>query len=250
MASEQKRIIRVPEQVEENVTECIRKLEGDISEGRERLSIAFDLSVTVHAQCVNVMLERERVGVDGEREMLMSGVVETERLSISISDMITPPLERVMKVEDKEIREEEEEEGVNEREDRVRVPDMALLTKTGSEERKREKVEMDTSDDPERVNAVEVRETIRPVLDRPEMERGVDGVNDAVTSSLSYPPSNRMIELSIEFPSFFKSNTSLIDEHGRSSHPQDSVETPITFSPTTPPTYIVDSESLALFIRW
>ena len=215
------------------------------------MSIAFDLSVTVHAQCVNVMLERERVGVDGEREMLMSGVVETERLSISISDMITPPLEREMKVEDKEIREGEEEEGVNEREDRVRVPDMALLTKTGSEERKREKVEMDTSEDPERVNVVEGRERFTSVLvERLEMERGVDEVNDAVTSSLSYAPSNRMIELNNEFPSFFKDNTSLIDEHGRSSHPHDSVNTSISFSPITPPTYIVVSESLALFITW
>ena len=151
------------------------QLDGDSSEGSASLIIPFDLSEEVHAQCVNVMLERERVDVDGETSMLMSGVVETERLSNSISDMITLPLETEMKVEDKEIREEEEEEegeeeeeeetGVNEREDRVRIPAMVLLTNITSDETNTVKLERATSDDPESVNAVEVSEIVTFVLD-------------------------------------------------------------------------------------
>ena len=43
-------------------------------------------------------------------------------------------------------------------------------------------------------------------------------------------------------------NAYSIDEHGISSHPHHSDVTPTSFPSFIPPTYIIDSESLALFI--
>ena len=172
---------------------------------------------------MNEMLERERVDEDEGASMLIRGEVETERLSISMSDMLIEPLETEMSVED---RETIEEEGVNEREYRVRVPDMVFLTNIPSEERKSVKLEMDTSDDPERVNAVEVRETIRPVLDRPEMERGVDVVKEDATAAVLNVPFKRTIDFKGEFSTVFTCKAWRMDKHGISFHPHVLLSTP------------------------
>ena len=83
------------------------------------------------------------------------------------------------------------------------------------------------------------------------MEKGEEGESDEEISDLLNVPSNRMIDVNVNVTTAFCSNsiTLSIDEHGRSSHPHHSESTPVSFSDTTPPTYIVDSESLALFIR-
>ena len=63
---------------------------------------------------MNEMLERERVDEDEGASMLIRGEVETERLSISMSDMLIEPLETEMSVEDRETKEEDGEEEVEE----------------------------------------------------------------------------------------------------------------------------------------
>ena len=124
------------------------------------------------------------------------------------------------------IEEGGEEEVMKVREDRVRVSDMVLLTNTPSEETKRVKLEIVTLEVPVIVNAVEVRETFTLVLDRPEMESGVDVVKVEVISEVLNTPFNRMIELNVEFPSDFNFTTVSIDKHGRSSHPHVLLSTP------------------------
>ena len=71
----------------------------------------------MHAQLVNEMFVRERVDEDEGTSMLIRAEVDTERLSISISDMLTEPLETEMSVEDRETKEEDGEEEVEEEEE-------------------------------------------------------------------------------------------------------------------------------------
>ena len=182
LPSEQKRTTRVPEQLESNVTDCTVKLDGDISEGRERLSIAFDASDAGHAQFVNVMFVRERRGVDGEISMLMSGVVDTERLLNSTLDIFVVPLEMERRVEEKMRKEDEKL-----RDDRVSVPEVVLVTNTPPAETVDVIVDSSTFDDPLTVNALAVKETF--VVSRPVPRTVIALLSVEVTSDVSYNPS-------------------------------------------------------------
>ena len=248
--SEHQSNMQVPEQFEPNDRECIVKLEGDISEGSESCTIPSETSDPVHSQFVNVRCVSERVDMDGRLSMRISAECDTVRPSIVTLDRVTVESEREMRVEVKGTREEKEEEEVKQRLDRVRLSDRLDVTNTPAESTATVMLDSTTADDPVMVNAVDVRETFTLMVDRPEMESGVEAVNDTAIESTSNIPFNRMIEVRVEFMSFFKVNTLSIDEHGRSSHPHHSEEIPIFFSDTTPPTYMVDWESLALFIRW
>ena len=87
-------------------------------------------------------------------------------------------------------------------------------------------LQMDTSDDPERVNAVEVRETVTSVVDRPEMERGVDVVKEDATAAVLNVPFKRTIDFKVEFSTVFTCKACRMDKHGISFHPHVLLSTP------------------------
>ena len=136
----------------------------------------------MHAQFVNEMFVRERVDEDEGTSMLIRAEVDTERLSISTSDILTVPLEIDIMLEDN-VMEEEEEEGVKVREESVSVAVVVLVTNTPPRETITVMVEMLTSDDPLIVKASVVSETFVVVTALPVMEIALLSVE--LTSAVS-----------------------------------------------------------------
>ena len=151
-------------------------------EGSVRLTIPFDASDAVHAQFVNEMFVCEREDEDEGTSMLIRAEVDPERLSISMSDILTVPLEIDIMLEDS-VMEEGEEEEVKVREESVSVAEVVLVTNTPSRETLTDMVEMVTSDDPLIVKASVVSETFVVVTALPVMEIALLSVE--VTSAVS-----------------------------------------------------------------
>ena len=151
-------------------------------EGSVILTIPFDASDAVHAQFVNEMFVRERVDEDEGTSMLIRAEADTERLSISTSDMLTVPLAIDIMLEDN-VMEEGEEEGVKVREESVSVAEVVLVTNTPPRETLTVMVEMVTSDDPLIVKARVVSETFVVVTALPVMEIALLSVE--LTSAVS-----------------------------------------------------------------